>query len=204
MNKIKTLLLLITLITTTIPIHAQLNWGIEVGVNQSKANVKNDGGLYDSYNRTGWFIGPKVQLVMPVIGIGIDAAILYSQKHIKLQADGSSTQNKNLSSIEIPINLRYNYSFNPLIGLYAATGPQYNRYINSRSLRMSGQNIGQIDRNTYSWNIGVGAILLSHIQIGLNYNIAMNHTGDVNNPDNPERIFDVNNNTWQVRMSYLF
>lgn len=185
------------------PASAQFKWGLEAGVNMSKIQVSGDGGLFDSSNRTGWFVGPKAQVVMPVIGLGIDASILYSQKYMKLEADGEASPNKSLPYLEIPINLRYNYGFSSLVGIYLATGPQYNWYMGGRGLDF-GDVSGSLERSTFSWNVGAGVNLLSHLQIGLTYNIAMGETGQIRNVDGVVEAFDMKNNTWQVRLAYLF
>lgn len=185
------------------PASAQFKWGLEAGVNMSKIQVSGDGGLFDSSNRTGWFVGPKAQVVMPVIGLGIDASILYSQKYMKLEADGESSPNKSLPYLEIPINLRYNYGFSSLVGIYLATGPQYNWYMGGRGLDF-GDVSGSLERSTFSWNVGAGVNLLSHLQIGLTYNIAMGETGQIRSVDGVVEAFDMRNNTWQVRLAYLF
>lgn len=185
------------------PASAQFKWGLEAGVNMSKIQVSGDGGLFDSSNRTGWFVGPKAQVVMPVIGLGIDASILYSQKYMKLEADGEASSNKSLPYLEIPINLRYNYGFSSLVGIYLATGPQYNWYMGGRGLDF-GDVSGSLERSTFSWNVGAGVNLLSHLQIGLTYNIAMGETGQIRSVDGVVEAFDMRNNTWQVRLAYLF
>ena len=185
------------------PASAQFKWGLEAGVNMSKIQVSGDGGLFDSSNRTGWFVGPKAQVVMPVIGLGIDASILYSQKYMKLESDGESSPNKSLPYLEIPINLRYNYGFSSLVGIYLATGPQYNWYMGGRGLDF-GDVSGSLERSTFSWNVGAGVNLLSHLQIGLTYNIAMGETGQIRSVDGVVEAFDMRNNTWQVRLAYLF
>ena len=101
-------------------------------------------------------------MTMPVIGLGIDASLLYSQKYMKMDFSGEvdgenvngSTPNKSMPYVEIPINLRYNFGFSSLVGVYLATGPQYNWYLGSRNLKYAGESIGSLERSTFSWNVG--------------------------------------------------
>ncbi len=196
----------------TVPASAQFRWGLEGGVNLSKASVKGDGGLFDASNRTGWFVGPKVQMTMPIIGLGIDASLLYSQKYMKLDysyndegaVETGSTPNKSMPYIEIPINLRYNFGFSSLVGVYLATGPQYSWYLGSRNLTFDGESLGRLERSTFSWNVGAGVTLLNHLQLGLTYNIAMGETGRLEDFKDQIARFDIKNNSWQVRLVYLF
>lgn len=204
MKKIGIVLAFVAAWLWAVPANAQFNWGLEAGVNMSKVSVKGDGGLFDSSNRTGWFVGPKAQVIMPVIGLGLDGAILYSQKYMKLEAKGESSANKSMPYLEIPINIRYNYGFSSLVGIYVATGPQYDWYLGSRNLTL-GESLGKLERSTFSWNVGVGVNLLSHLQVGLTYNIAMGQTGEmIEGVGNALKKCDLKNNTWQVRLAYLF
>ena len=204
MKKIGIVLAFVAAWLWAVPANAQFNWGLEAGVNMSKVSVKGDGGLFDSSNRTGWFVGPKAQVIMPVIGLGLDGAILYSQKYMKLEAGGESSPNKSMPYLEIPINIRYNYGFSSLVGIYVATGPQYDWYLGSRNLTFDGESFGKLERSTFSWNVGVGVNLLSHLQVGLTYNIAMGQTGEIEGVGDALKKCDLKNNTWQVRLAYLF
>lgn len=186
------------------PADAQIKWGLESGVNMSKVSIKGDGGSFGSSNRTGWFVGPKVQVAMPVIGLGMDASVLYSQKRMKLETAGGISHNKSMAYLEIPVNLRYNFGLSNLAEVYLATGPQYNWYVGSRNLKDGDGSIGRLERSTFSWNVGTGVTLLHLFQLGVTYNIAMDETGKLNGRNEDTKRFDVKNNTWQVRLSYLF
>ncbi len=187
----------------TTPADAQIKWGLDGGVNMSKASIKGGGHSFGSSNRTGWFVGPKVQATMPVIGLGMDASLLYSQKYMRLDADGEHYPRKSMSYLEVPINLRYNYGFNGLVGVYVATGPQYNWCLGSRNLKDTDGSIGRLKRSAFSWNVGGGVTLLSHFQVGVTYNVALGETGKVRD-EGIVKDFDVKNNTVQVRLSYLY
>lgn len=186
------------------PVHAQFKWGLEGGVNLSKAKVNGDGGIFNSSNRTGWFVGPKAQVVMPVIGLGLDGAILYSQKYMKLEVENESSPNKSMPYLEIPINIRYNIGLGSMLGVYVATGPQYSWYLGSRNLSWSGESFGRLERSTFSWNVGAGVNLLGHLQLGVTYNIALGQTGELNGFEEAVKKFDIKNNTCQVRLAYMF
>lgn len=212
MKKLGAVLMCMVALSWAAPASAQFRWGLEGGVNLSKASIKGDGGIFDASNRTGWFLGPKVQMTMPVIGLGIDASLLYSQKHMKMDYSdekggenvNGSTPNKSMPYVEIPINIRYNYGFSVLASAYFTTGPQYSWYLGSRNLKCGGESIGSLERSTFSWNVGAGVTLLDHLQVGVTYNIAMGETGKVNSVVEDGKKFDVKNNTWQVRLAYLF
>ena len=62
MKKLSVVLMCMVAFLWAAPANAQFKWGLEGGVNLSKASIKGDGGLFDASNRTGWFVGPKVQM----------------------------------------------------------------------------------------------------------------------------------------------
>lgn len=76
--------------------------------------------------------------------------------------------------------------------------------LGSRNLKYAGESIGSLERSTFSWNVGAGVTLLSHLQVGVTYNIAMGETGKLGGVGDVIKEFDVKNNTWQVRLAYLF
>lgn len=207
---------LLALLATFIvmPLHAQFKFGIEGGLNLNKPNVEN----FKSQNATGWFVGPKAQFTIPVLGLGIDGAILYSQKNMNMNIDldgtvenatGSAFIDKKLSYIDIPINVKYNIGFSSLMGVYVATGPQYSWYIGDKDFGLSGagvllgENTVSMNSSSFSWNVGVGINAFSHLQLGVTYNIPLGNTAEIEGFDTLKKM-DVKNNNWQVRIAYMF
>lgn len=205
MRKLKVLFLALVAVCCALPASAQFKFGVEAGLNASKASVSN----FSAKNRTGWFIGPKAQFTLPVLGLGIDAALLYSQKYLELSSDDQTvtdaTVRKNMPYIEIPINLKYNIGFSSLLGVYVATGPQYSWYLGGKSLSFDALRYdGSLKTSSFSWNVGVGVNAFSHLQVGVTYNIALGQTGEVENLIDATKTAKLKNNTWQVRLAYLF
>lgn len=204
---------LLALLATFIvmPLHAQFKFGIEGGLNLNKPNVEN----FKSQNATGWFVGPKAQFTIPVLGLGIDGAILYSQKNMNINLNDdlediaeSASIDKKLSYIDIPINLKYNIGFSSLIGVYIATGPQYSWYIGDKNFGLNGdgESLGDIvamNTSSFSWNVGVGINAFSHLQLGVTYNIPLGNTAEIDGLSTLKKM-DVKNNNWQVRVAYMF
>ena len=211
MKKITAILAILVAFATTT--NAQFKWGLEGGMNLSKMKVSGDGGMFGSDNRTGWFIGPKAQFTIPVVGLGVDGAILYSQKYMKMEYTTTNDlgeqevypgRNKSLPYIEIPVNLKYNIGFSSILGMYISTGPQWSWYLGSRNLSFEGVSLGSLERSSFSWNVGLGITALDHLQVGLTYNIALGETGQIKKAADAFETFDMKNNTFQVRLAYLF
>ena len=56
MKKLSAVLMCMVAFLWAAPANAQFKWGLEGGVNLSKASITGDGGLFVASNRTGWFV----------------------------------------------------------------------------------------------------------------------------------------------------
>jgi opacity protein-like surface antigen len=191
MKKILMLLMAVVCLMMATPAQAQLHFGVKGGLNLSKvtfseADLKGD-------NKTGWFIGPMAEFTVPLIGIGVDAAALYTQN--TLAVDDTAGDAK-LKTIEVPINLKWTFGLGSLAGIYVAAGPQFGFNIAKKSVLNY-----DLEKNNTSFNVGAGVKLISHLQVGLNYNFALSHTAsyEINGKE-----YDLKNNSWQLSAAYIF
>lgn len=93
------------------PAQAQLiKFGVKGGVNLSKLKFE---GMKD--NSTGFFFGPMAEITIPVIGLGVDGALLYSQKGDKMEG-----LDMKQSGLDIPVNLKYSIGLGSMLGIYVA------------------------------------------------------------------------------------
>ncbi|MCD8031069.1 MAG: porin family protein [Bacteroides sp.] len=178
------------------PAQAQLlKWGVKGGVNMSKPSFsKNE---YKSENFTGFYIGPMVETTIPVIGLGVDGALLFSQRGIKIDEDGA-TETVKQNGVDIPMNLKYTFGLGSLAGIYLAAGPDFyfdfsgNKTVDEEKVDKKGAQVGI--------NVGAGLKLLNHFQLGFNYNIPLSDTGKFEG----SRTNSYKTKTWQVGVAYLF
>src|SRR3712207_566357 len=111
-----------------VPAHAQLlKWGIKGGVNLSEIDWKG-GYAGNKGHSTGFFIGPMAELTIPVIGLGVDGALMYSQRgkesDVSVGTFSGSIDGKQ-QGIEIPLNLKYTFGLGSVLGIYIAAGPDF-------------------------------------------------------------------------------
>ncbi len=196
MKKLITTVMVMAGLLMVVPAQAQLKWGIKGGVNLSKASFSGED--LKTKNHTGFFIGPMAEFTIPVIGLGIDGALLYSQQGTKIDEKEMKGTAK-MSTIEIPINLKYTIGLGSMAGIYFAAGPQFGYNIGGKTFseydfKLKGSNL--------SANIGAGIKLLGHLQAGINYNIALGKTGESVGTHADK--FDFKTNTWQISVAYLF
>ena len=104
MKKIILLALLALSFLISIPAHADepLKFGIKAGLNVSEFSFSSD--VFDKTNQAGWFFGPTVKFTLPVVGLGMDASVLYDMRSAKLEY-ASETQTVKQQQISIPINV---------------------------------------------------------------------------------------------------
>lgn len=197
---------------TAIPAQAGIEFGILAGMNTSKVNFKDLDRNFSSANRCGFYIGPKINF--SILGFGGDAALLYNQKRLNLDEGYSRT----LRSVEIPLNARYTVGIGSIAALYAATGPQFGFNVGQTKWTklLSGDDTTFKRENmNFSWNIGVGAKFLKHIEVGLSYNIALTKYAKTLNRvskivgGNGDVIptpadYNFRTNTFQIQAAYLF
>ena len=193
MKKIISVLFVAICIGMAMPAQAQLKWGVKGGVNLAKVTF--DKSDFRSDNMGGFFIGPMAEFTIPVVGLGVDASLLYSQKGVKADNDGVKQ-----SGLDIPVNLKYTIGLGSLLGIYLAAGPDF-------FFDFKGNKNGYDKKKAMvGINVGAGVKLVKHLQIGFNYNIPLGKSGEVSIADGVSAIFkdDYKTKTWQISAAYIF
>lgn len=173
----------ITLVTV-VPAQAQLSQGIKGGLNLTNNNLSDFSAsgvsnTLSAKNMTGFFIGPSVEYMIPVVGLGIEASLLYSQKGSSYDIDlgsASFTVKDKVHYLDLPVNLKYKFSL-LVAGVYVAAGPYVSYAISgNRSLsNLTGITSSEINKTDFyndldlGVNLGAGVELLSHLQVGIQY-----------------------------------
>ncbi|WP_276966448.1 porin family protein [Bacteroides graminisolvens] len=210
----------ITLFTVTVclamamPAKAQIKFGVKGGLNLASASLSDAWdakGNADNY--TGFFIGPMVDITIPIIGLGVDGALMYSQKGAKISFDDLGSTTFKQQGIEIPVNLKYSIRLGSSASIYFAAGPSF--YFNMKSdddfTFDSVAGSLDYDKSEVSLNLGAGVKLLRHLQLGLNYNMGLTDSAKAKiDSSNSSDIWNVINGEsykskmWQVSVAYLF
>ena len=187
-----------------IPASAQFSWGIRGGlnlVNNDITKVSKESAVdKDSY--TGFFFGPMAELQIPIIGIGIDAAVLYSQKGFEVSDDETMKNH----SLAIPVSLKYSLGLGNFAAVYFAAGPQFDLKIGDLDRKFNdGDDVKEfaLDRSTWSINIGAGVKLINHIQAGVNYNIPVSKEGAYKFKESPTPGTYIDNKPVDIKSSVL-
>ncbi|WP_281644975.1 porin family protein [Bacteroides zoogleoformans] len=198
------------------PARAQLlKWGIKGGVNLSEIDWS--GGYAGNKNHsTGFFIGPMAELTIPIIGLGVDGALMYSQRGDKYDVSGNSLSGSvdaRQQGIEIPVNLKYTIGLGSLLGIYIAAGPDFFFNFKDIDLKTSGGTVNTDEaanskKAQVGLNVGAGVKLLKHLQIGINYQIPMGDTFSISGAANTlwQNVLGkkAKTKTWQISATYVF
>lgn len=204
MKKIFTAVALAVAFFTALPAQAQLvKFGLKGGYNVTNMSISKE--VVDKSNQTGWFIGPTAKVTLPIVGLGVDIAALYDQREAKLTADDES-QTVSEKNINIPINVRYSFGLGSMASVYAAVGPQFGFNVGSKNYEWGDLDNYQLKKSNFSINVGVGASLVNHLEIGCNYNIACGKTGEATYTNVAGDVINYKNrtNAWQVYLAYYF
>lgn len=207
MKKLFTLIVLVAATYFAVPANAQLKFGIKGGLNITDMSLSND--VFETSNRTGFFIGPTIKFTLPIVGLGIDASALYDQREgeVNVEADDNTLVSTRLKqkSINIPINLRYDIGLGSLAAVYLAAGPQFGFNVGDKNQSLY-KDVAEWRLNTsnFSVNVGAGVMLLGHLQVGANYNIVCGKTGEITVLDGAESVLRGHSNTWQISAAYYF
>jgi len=188
MKKVLSVLMVAVALMVAAPAQAQLvKFGLKGGMDFTKLDfdAKSVGDVTDS--STGFFIGPMAEITLPIVGLGIDGAVMFAQKgKDELKQQG----------IEVPLNLKYTIGAGSMFGFYLAAGPDF--FFNFKDIDVAGW---EAKKTQVAVNLGAGFKLLRKLQIGVTYQIPM---GDSFEWKDAGAVVTAKNKTWQASLAYIF
>ena len=199
MKKVTGLVLVILMVFIAVPANSQLKFGIKGGVNISSVHMNSD--ILKADNVTGFQIGPMIETTIPLIGIGLDAAILYSQKGMDVKSEAGTSTNVKTDYIDVPVNLKWKFGL-PIIKGYLAAGPYIGfRVGGDKFWEIPGSVVGQVKAKNFSagLNFGAGVELISHLQVGINYGLGLTDNYSAEKYD-----MNARNRGWSITAAILF
>ena len=198
MKKIISVLMVVVAVAIAMPAQAQIKLGVKGGLNLAKADF--DKSDLKTSNFTGFFIGPMVDINIPIVGLGVDGALMFSQKGVKVD-----DETEKMNGIEVPINLKYSIGLGSLASVYLAAGPSFFfSFKDDIDYGVDGK--WDIKRSQLGINLGAGVKLVNHLQVGVNYQLPVGKTAefafDSNTAGNVKDSFKTK--MWQVSVAYIF
>lgn len=213
MKKLFTTVTLAVALFASLPSQAQVKLGLKGGYNVTNMSISTS--VVDKSNQTGWFVGPTAKFTLPIVGLGIDAAVLYDQREAKLTNNNEASQTVSEKYVNIPINVRYSFGLGSTASIYLAAGPQLGFNVGSKDYKWNDVSNYTLRSSNFSVNVGAGVSLLNHLEIGATYNVACGKTGEVKSIK--DAVTDAagqlasdfvtksnRTNAWQVYLAYYF
>ena len=185
-----------------VPANAQLKLGVKGGLNVSSVHFDSD--LLNADNVTGFHVGPMLEIGVPLLGLGVETAILYSQKGLETKSVGGEKTTMKTDYIDVPLNLKWKFGL-PIVKVYLAAGPYVGFRVGGDKIwNIPGSMIDQVEAKNFSagLNFGAGVELIKHLQVGLNYGLGLTDNYSVSKVDFSENTGK--NRGWSVTAAILF
>ncbi|WP_272960698.1 porin family protein [Barnesiella viscericola] len=194
---------LVATLFLAIPANAQFKFGPKVGMNISSLSLGGDlSDNFKSSNVTSFTGGLMAEFMVPVIGVGVDASVMYTRKGSDLKnLVDNSTEKQHTDYVEIPINLKYKFSL-PVVGSVLApfiyAGPSF-------AFRVGDNFAEQYKAKSFETaiNVGVGVELFNHLQIAGQYGWGLGKTMEVES-NVLNSALNGKSRAWTVTAAYLF
>ena len=178
-----------------LPAAAQLRFGVKGGLNISTVHFNKD--LVSNDNVTGFNIGPMIEGTIPLIGVGFDAAVLYSQKGLGLKAEKDVKNDY----IDVPVNLKWKFGL-PILKGYLTAGPYVGfRVGGDKFWDIPGEVGDQLKAKSFNagLNFGAGVEVIKHLQVGFNYALGLTDDYSMSGIDLKGK-----NRGWSITAAVLF
>lgn len=211
MKKVFLLALSALTVLFSVPAHADepLKIGVKAGLNVSDFHFSSD--VFEQSNQAGWFIGPTVKFSLPLVGLGMDASVLYDYRSAKLNYE-KENQTVKQQQLAVPVNLRYSIGLGSMASVFFFGGPQVAFNIGDKDYQWNKTSNYALKNSNFSVNLGFGVTALNHLQVSANYNIACGKTADVTWKTASEAAGGAlglnkkssRNNSWQLGVTYFF
>ena len=183
-------------------LQAGVRVGVKGGVNLANATINTD--AIKTSNFTGFQVGPIME-ISGLTGLGLDFAILYSQHGLKYQAS-SLDDTKTVTTLDIPVNLKVKFSLSEAFKCFLTAGPYINFKVDDQT-SFSDIKTAWLNKNFGTGlNFGAGFELLKHLQIGVNYQLALNddYSNFINSEDFIHSDFKAKSRIWSITAAYFF
>ena len=188
MKKIVSVLMVAVALMMAAPAQAQLiKFGVKGGMDFTKLDFNTKSVSEATDNATGWFIGPMAEVTLPVVGLGVDGAVMFAQR---------GKDDLKQQGLEVPLNLKYTIGLGSMFGIYLAAGPDF--FFNFKDIDIEGM---EAKKTQVAVNLGAGLKLLRKLQLGVTYQIPMGDSFEWKDAGN---VITAKNKTWQVSLAYIF
>jgi hypothetical protein len=191
------MLYLLALIVAVLPIGAQVRFGVRGGMTVGELRFERD--IIDSDNRMGWCGGLLIDAGIPVVGLGVEASVMYTHRNNRLTDEYRLFKRH---YIEIPVYARYRLSLPSVERFFAPlvfTGPNFSILFND-----NGPSTYDNSKTYLSWDVGAGADLFRHLRLTATYGIGISKAMKYINRDYDGEVVQGKDRYWTLNAAWLF
>ncbi len=186
-----------TILTVTTTAHAQVRFGVKAGITLNE--LKWDKEIVNKENRAGFTGGLMLEIGMPVVGLGIDASVLYAHREDDLYYDDIKLKR---DFVDFPINIKYKFQLpviNKFFAPFVSTGPDF-------ALVLGDTDKGDFKTRKWntSWNVGFGVELFRKLQIHANYGIGITKAFKYIGKDVISEPIEGKDKLWTITAAFMF
>lgn len=205
MRRVFGFLIIAALACVTFNANAQLRFGVKGGLNISSVHFDSD--LLEADNVTGFHVGPMIETSLPLVGVGLDAALLYSQRGLETKSVGGVKTSIKNDYIDVPVNLKWKFGL-PIIKAYLSAGPYFAfRVGGDKFWDIPGSIADQVRAKNFNagLNFGAGVELIKHLQVGFTYGLGLTDNYSVSGIKSSDVYKTAGKNRgWSVTAAILF
>lgn len=194
---------IVILLLAGVALNAQIKFGLTAGLNMANegTSVGSIASFTDKGSLKGLTVGPTVEAMIPILGIGAEASALYSRKGSNFKYDINVPEDYNISLsgyrsisyIDVPLNIKYKMGVG-VVNLFVTGGWYWSFALGGKVVvdnavdNTTNEAIPELIKKTNmsfskSYNsfdtgfgFGGGVELLKKIQLSVNYSISVKNT----------------------------
>lgn len=196
---IAALFLLMNISSASAQIKLGLKAGFDVAENKINKNILN------AHNRLGFQVGPVLQVGIPVVGLSVDAGLLYGYKKYDVKNEDIGDLS-NYNYLTVPVHLKKNFAIvGNFVGIYVKGGPYAEIKLSGGDFKFN--NISEKVKSKgfgMGLNFGVGVNLLTKLDVGIDYRFKLTDNYDNDTPGIKDYFTTRKDKTWNVNATYYF
>ncbi|MDH6355238.1 opacity protein-like surface antigen [Dysgonomonas sp. PH5-45] len=184
---------------------SQIKFGLKAGFDVAENKISKD--ILNAHNRMGFQVGPTVQFGLPLVGVGIDAALLYGYKDYKLKDNDYDAKLSNYNYLMVPVHIKKTFSLLGTLGVYAKGGPYAELKLGGGDFKFNQESLDKIKSKSFGMGLdfGVGVNLFSKLEVGMDYRFKLTDNYGEDKIGVTDAIFkSKKDKTWNVNVTYLF
>lgn len=190
-------IIVVLIITATSTAQSQVRFGVKGGITLNK--LKWDKEVVNKDNRAGFTAGLMMEIGLPVVGLGIDASVLYAHREDDMYFEDVKLKRDYL---DIPLNVKYKVQIPVLCKIitpFVTTGPDF-------ALMLGDTDKGDFKTRKWntSWNVGFGVELFRKLQVHANYGIGITKAFKYIGKDVNSEPVQGKDKLWTITAAYMF